>query len=109
MNLMNQEQGFEEFAAAPGAAEDRRIHDRLTLMKTLQIFDFDSGQLLETTTVVDISREGLYFLTRSPLYRIGMKVNLAIPSLQFEGSCEVVRIEKLPTGYLGVGGFILAW
>lgn len=102
-------QSFEDIANANFSAEDRRIHDRLTLMKTIHISCLDAGLAEETATVVDISREGLYFTVRSRHYRIGMEVRVTIPSLQFEGICRVVRIEELPSGCLGIGSLMLGW
>jgi hypothetical protein len=109
MNLVMQDQSFEEIANATATAEDRRIHDRLKLMKTIHISCFDSALAQETATVVDISREGLYFTVRSRHYRVGMEVRVTIPSLEFEGVCKVVRIEELPSGCLGIGSHMLGW
>jgi|SRR5689334_3559791 PilZ domain-containing protein len=102
-------QSFEEIANTSISAEDRRTHDRLTLMKTIQISCLDPAGTQETATVVDISREGLYFTVRSRHYQIGMEMRVTIPSLEFEGVCRVVRIEELPSGCLGIGSLILGW
>jgi hypothetical protein len=107
MNLSRQDRGFEEFANATVTVEDRRIQDRLKLMKTIHISGFDPPLTQDTATVVDISREGLYFTVRSHHYRVGMQLRVAIPSLEFEGVCRVVRIEELPSGCLGIGTLIL--
>jgi hypothetical protein len=92
-------QSFEEIADTSISAEDRRTHDRLTLMKTIQISCLDPAGTQETATVVDISRH----------YQIGMEMRVTIPSLEFEGVCRVVRIEELPSGCLGIGSLILGW
>src|SRR5712664_4162448 len=68
------EQSFEEISRATAALEDRRTHDRLKLMKTIHISCLDPGLTDETTTVVDISREGLYFTVLSRHYRVGMEI-----------------------------------
>lgn len=109
MNLLMQEQNDEEIANAAADTDDRRTHDRLKLMKTMHISCFDSAQTQDTATVVDISREGLCFTVRSSHYYIGMEMRVTIPSLEFEGVCRVVRIEKLPSGCLGIGSLILGW
>ena len=109
MNLILREQSFEEIAGSIATAEDRRTHDRLKVMKTMHISCFDSAQTQDTATVVDISREGLCFTVRSSHYYIGMEMRVTIPSLEFEGVCRVVRIEKLPSGCLGIGSLILGW
>jgi hypothetical protein len=100
---------YEEIAGATATAEDRRIHDRLKLMKTMHISCFDPELTQETGTVVDISREGLYFTVHSRHYRVGMEMKITIPSLGFEGVCKIVRIEELPSGQLGIGGLVLGW
>ncbi len=109
MNLLMRDQGFDEIANATASAEDRRIHDRLKLLKTIHISCLDPTLTEETATVVDISREGLYLTVRLRHYRIGMEMKVTIPSLGFEGVCKVVRIEELPSGNLGIGGHILGW
>ena len=109
MNLLMRDQGWDEIASAAASAEDRRVHDRLKLLKTIHISCLDPELTEETATVVDISREGLYLTVRLRHYRIGMEMRVTIPSLGFEGVCKVVRIEELPSGYLGIGGHILGW
>ena len=109
MNLVMREQDWDEIANTATSVEDRRIHDRLKLLKTVHITCLDPGLTEETGTVVDISREGLYLTVRSRHYQIGMELKVAIPSLGFEGVCKVVRIEELPSGCLGLGGHILGW
>jgi hypothetical protein len=109
MNLVMRDQVLDEIANATASAEDRRIHDRLKLLKTIHISCLDPALTEETATVVDISREGLYLTVRLRHYRIGMEMKVTIPSLGFEGVCKVVRIEELPSGNLGIGGHILGW
>jgi hypothetical protein len=109
LDPLTRAQSFEEIVNANLSAEDRRTHDRLTLMKTIHISCMEPEITEETATVVDISREGLYFTVRCRHYRIGMEVRVTIPSLKFEGVCRVVRIEELPSGCLGIGSLILGW
>ena|SRR5579863_1976938 len=109
MDIEMLEQGFEEISNASDTDEDRRTQDRLKLMKTIHISCPDPGLPDEIATVVDISREGLYFTVLSTHYRIGMEIKVTIPSLQFEGLCRIVRMEKLPSGHLGIGSLIVGW
>jgi hypothetical protein len=109
MNLAMQERSFEEIASAIGTVDDRRTHDRLKLMKTMNISSINSASVSETATVVDISREGLYFTVRSGIYQKGMDLRVTIPSLGFEAITKVVRIEELPGGFVGVGCLVLVW
>jgi hypothetical protein len=94
-------------ASVASSWEDRRTQDRLKLMKTMHITRIDSQPVQETVTVVDLSREGLYFTVRSHSYRVGMEIGLLIPSLGFEGVCKVVRLETLPSGCMGIGCLLL--
>ncbi len=107
--MLMQEESIAANGSSTGSPEDRRTHDRLKLMKTIQINSLDREFPPETATVVDISREGLYFTVRLPHYTLGMKLQVNIPSLDFEGVCTVVRIEQLPGGYLGIGTLVLGW
>src|SRR5262245_16394977 len=110
MNLQQLPPGIlEKLNSSSVAVEDRRIHDRLTLMKTIHVSSFDDALTQETATVVDISREGLYFTANSRHYRMGMEMRVAIPGIGFEGLCKVVRIEELPSGCLGIGCINLGW
>jgi hypothetical protein len=109
MNLAIRQQSFEEIASAVASAEERRTHDRLKVMKTMHISGINSSISKETATVVDISRQGIYFTVRSSHVHVGMEITLTIPSLGFEGMCRVVRIEDLPNGDVGVGGIVLGW
>jgi hypothetical protein len=109
MNLGMRQQSFDEIASAVATAEERRTHDRLKVMKTMHISALGSTIPKETATVVDISRQGIYFTVRSNQVRVGMEMTVTIPSLGFEGMCRVVRIEDLPNGDVGVGGIVLGW
>jgi hypothetical protein len=109
MYLMLPERIFEEIATATSTADDRRTHDRIKLMRPMHVSPIGSDLILETATVVDISRGGLYFVVKTQIYKLGMELGLKIPSIGFECACKIVRIEKLPTGGLGVAGIILDW
>ncbi len=109
MILADEWKSFEETANASTAVDDRRVGERLTLMKTIHISCFDSALSQETATVVDISREGLYITVRERHYHVGLEMRATIPTLGFEGVCRVVRIEELPSGGLGIGCLILRW
>jgi hypothetical protein len=109
MNLGLRELSYEELAIATAVIEDRRVHDRLKVIKTIHISSLDSARTQETAMVVDISREGMYFTVRSDHYCIGMEMRVTIPSLGFEGLCRVVRMEDLPGGFFGIGCLVLGW
>ena len=109
MTLVMREPQFEDIATARTTVEDDRAHERLKLMKTMYLSGFDSALAQVTGTVIDISRQGLYFAVRSGPYRIGMEMTVTIPCLGFEGTCRVVRIEELPNGNVGIGGLVLSW
>jgi hypothetical protein len=108
MNFMIPERIFEEIATGTATAEDRRTHDRIRVMRPMHISRMGSDMIVETATVVDMSRGGLYFIVRTQDYRVGMELRLKIPSINFECACKIVRIEELPTGGIGVAGIILA-
>ena len=97
MNLLMQEQNAEEIANATVDTDDRRTHDRLKLMKTVHISCFDSAQTQDTATVVDISREGLYFTVRSSHYHIGMEMRVTIRPRYSTSSASSLRMSRSST------------
>ena len=111
MNVELRGLSYDEIARAVAIDidDDRRVHDRLKLMETIHITCFDPGRTQEIATVVDISREGMYFTVRADHYRVGIEMSVKIPSLGFEGLGRVVRIEKLPNGSFGIGCLVLGW
>ena len=114
MNVGLRDLSYDEIARAVGSVtidtdDDRRVHDRLKLMETIHITCFNTERTPEIATVVDISREGMYFTVRLGHYRVGMEMSVKIPSLGFEGLGRVVRIEKLPNGSFGIGCLVLGW
>ena len=46
--------------------DDRRDDSRIKVLKQVRISGLDSTQHAELATVVDLTREGLYFTARSP-------------------------------------------
>lgn len=100
---------LEQFANASLRAEDRRINARIKCLKSIRIRHLDSSHDEEVGTMTDLSRDGLYFIARSHHYRVGMGLRLSFPKTSSECTCEVVRIEQLPNGRLGVGVRILGW
>jgi hypothetical protein len=89
--------------------EDRRDDSRVKVLKQVRISDLAGTQFPELATVVDLTREGLYFTTRSSQFTIGTELQLAFPDTGSECSCVTVRVEQLPDGRQGVGVRILGW
>jgi hypothetical protein len=105
---------FESYAsgkssAASLAEEDRRYNGRNRFVTRLQIRRMDRPQEEVAGTTQDLSRDGLYFIVRSPQYEVGMVLNLTLPASQSQWTCEVVRTESLPNGGQGVGVRILGF
>jgi hypothetical protein len=90
-------------------AEDRRWNERNKLLKNVRILQMDPTRGEEIGTVVDISRDGLYFTAQSAEYQIGMPLRLIVPDAKTACTCEVVRTELLPGGRTGVGVRVFAW
>src|SRR5665213_4055893 len=85
------------------AEEDRRCNGRAKFMKRICIRRAGCSGNEEAGTMIDLSRDGLYFTARSHDYVIGTELRLNLPSTGAEWTCEVVRTEVLPNGSLGVG------
>jgi hypothetical protein len=89
--------------------EDRRWNERNKLLKNVRILQMDPSRGEEVGTVIDISRDGLYFTAQSAEYQIGMALRLIVPDAKTACTCEVVRTELLPGGRMGVGVRVFAW
>lgn len=89
--------------------EDRRSNDRAKLLKPVQIHLADATEALEVGTLMDLSRDGLYFTASSDQYRVGMQVRLTLVNTGAECTCEIARIEELRQGRIGIGARILTW
>ena len=63
----------------------------------------------ETATTKNVSREGIFFLSKNSAYRAGMRLFVTLPyhfpsdphDIEYLG--QVARIEELPDGYRGIG------
>jgi PilZ domain len=96
--LLIQEQG-----GTTEAEEDRRSNDRARFINHVRITRQNSSNGEEVGTMIDLSRDGLYFAARSHDYPIGTVLCVNLLSTGAEWLCEVVRTELLPNGSLGVG------
>lgn len=109
MNSRERVATFEDFAEAALLPEDRRFNKRTRVLKNIRILHVDPSNYEEIGTMVDISRDGLYFIARSDYFQVGMELRLILPTSGSECKCEVVRTERLPNGRKGVGVRILGW
>jgi hypothetical protein len=93
--------------------EDRRFNERTRLLTAVQIRQVGAaGTALDCeqyATLIDLSRDGLYFTARSHEYQVGAQLHLTLVESNSECTGEVVRTEALPNGSQGVGVRILAW
>lgn len=89
--------------------EDRRCSKRVRLSKTAQISLLSGSAESTWGTVTDLSRDGLYFTSRSNHFKVGMELRLTFEPGRVEYCCRVVRIESLPGGRTGVGASVLSW
>jgi len=99
---------FEEIARTALLGEDRRFNTRVKVLKPVRIRHVDSSHE-EAGTVTNLSRDGLNFTARSNHYQVGMELRLTLPYAGSECACEVVRIQQLENGRVGVGVRILNW
>lgn len=88
-------------------AEDLRSNERTKFRKKVTISPLGTS-LSYTVTLIDLSRDGLYFTTRSQQFELGAKLRVTLPSSS-ECVCEVVRMEELPGASIGVGLRIVSW
>ena len=89
--------------------DDRRDDSRVKVLKQVRITALDGAPQAELATVVDLTREGLYFTVRSPQFNVGTEVRLAFSDTGSECTCVTVRVEQLPDGRQGIGVRILGW
>jgi PilZ domain len=94
---------------APAQDDDRRYSARVKLIENVKVRRLNSSHDAEWGTLVDLSRDGLYFTSRSRHYQVGMELGLSFGSTGLECVCQVVRVENLPGGRLGIGAGILSW
>jgi hypothetical protein len=91
--------------------ENRRWDTRTKIMRNVQIRYCDETRQnrQELVTLVDMSRNGLYFTTPTQNWQVGMELHLALPTTNKECLCEVVHTKLLRSGRLGVGVRVLSW
>jgi hypothetical protein len=92
---------------ATPARSDRRRDARTRSCRPVHVRPADPlAEFFEDVrTMNDFSRNGFYFITKRPDYSKGMRLcvtpGLGLASLKYLG--EVVRFERLATGWYGVG------
>ena len=94
------------------AAKEYRLSPRETLSEPVLVRPCDPRYPEEVCTTANVSRSGVYFVTTTKHYFVGMNV---IVTLNFgpddpthrEQIGDVVRLEELPEGKWGVGIRIL--
>jgi hypothetical protein len=94
---------LEQAAEAELLLSDRRLNDRAKFLKQIRVRATNPVFAEELGTMIDLSRDGLYFTTRSKHYKIGMQVQITLPVTDSGWMCEVMRTELLPNGNLGIG------
>ena len=99
----------EEDARVALLAEDRRCSTRVKILKHVRICHVNSSDHEELGTLTNLTRDGLNFIARSNHYQVGMELRLTLPYSGSECTGEVVHIQQLENGRLGVGVRILSW
>src|SRR5713226_346247 len=109
--MSSEEKPLKREEAAPIAllAEDRRCSARVKILKHVRIFHLNSSHNEELGTLTNLTRDGLNFIARSNHYQVGMGLRLTLPYSGSECTGEVVHIQELENGRLGVGVRILSW
>jgi hypothetical protein len=100
---------FEPVDSAAVLEEDRRSNSRAKFRKQIHIRHAAPSVGESSGTVIDLSRDGLYFTTPSTHFQVGMQLQMTFPDSGSECTGEVVRIEALPQGRSGIGVRILGW
>jgi len=94
------------------AAKEYRLTPRETLSEPVRIRPCDPQYPEEICTTMNVSRSGLYFVTSTEHYFIGMNVIVALnfgpdDPMHREQIGDVVRMERLATNKWGVAIRIL--
>ncbi|HYL10760.1 MAG TPA: PilZ domain-containing protein [Candidatus Acidoferrales bacterium] len=98
-------------AKKPAAASERRRSRRckITQMVRVRPSDPELEHFEEVRGTTSVSRSGVYFHTEHPAYGLGMRLFVTIPfnddlaAVSREYLAEVVRLDKLGEGCIGVG------
>ncbi|MFI5097658.1 MAG: PilZ domain-containing protein [Candidatus Acidiferrales bacterium] len=95
---------------------ERRRSRRIRIGQPLKVSPSDphDPHFEETATTKNVSRDGIYFLTKNETYREGMRLFVTVPyhfpsaphDLEYLG--QVARIENLPDGYRGIAVQLLS-
>jgi len=109
--MSSEEKPLKREDAAPVVllAEDRRCSTRVKILKHVRICHVNSSDHEELGTLTNLTRDGLNFIARSNHYQVGMELRLTLPYSGSECTGEVVHIQQLENGRLGVGVRILSW
>ena len=99
----------EQTARVALLGEDRRCSARVKILKHVRICHLDSSHDEELGTLTNLTRDGLNFIARSNHYQVGAELRLTLPYSGSECTGEVVHIQQLENGRLGVGVRILSW
>ena len=96
--------------------QERRRSRRIRIGQPLRVTPSDPRDVPfeETTTTKNVSREGIYFLSKKAMYREGMRLFVTLPyhfpsdphDLEYLG--QVTRIENLPDGNHGIAVQLLS-
>jgi len=99
-------------AGKQAGGKERRVGRRTKLARNLLIRPYDPRYSEEVQPSANLSRGGLYFVTSSQHYYIGMRLELIsgyVPNdpCNTKSFGEIVRIDKLGDGQLGIAVRIL--
>ena len=90
------------------AGAERRQSPRAKIVRPVRIRTDSPDLPMEIKKTRDISKTGFFFISRSPLYHVGMRIYVVMgyepgdpESKEWLG--EVARIEKLPGDNFGIG------
>jgi hypothetical protein len=96
--------------------QERRRSRRIRIGQPLKVRPSDprDADFEETATTKNVSRDGIYFLSKNQTYRAGMRLFVTLPyhfpsdphDLQYLG--QVARIEDLPDGNRGIAVQLLS-
>jgi hypothetical protein len=96
--------------------QERRRSRRIRIGQPLKVRPSDphDAPFEETATTKNVSRDGIYFLSKNLTFRVGMRVFVTLPyhfpsdphDLEYLG--QVARIENLPDGNRGIAVQLLS-
>jgi hypothetical protein len=96
--------------------QERRRSRRIRIGQPLKVSPSDphDAHFEETATTKNVSRDGIYFLSKNEAYHEGMRLFVTLPyhfpsaphDLEYLG--QVARIENLPDGYRGIAVQLLS-